>query len=403
MSITEKTEVNLGLGKGLMLMVVLILFFCIYVLFFIKISSRELVTGVIVSDTAVSYISSPFDGYIDASSASLGKTVNEGDRLYTIRRFRHSTTSGVGGPDVKANYASRIALLDARLQTQREVFGSERNSLLVQTRAFETELFFIDSQIALAKKQGELASGAFERFKKLLDNEFISPALLEDKEKEVVESKLKLEDLRRSRARLASQLEDYNIRLQTLSKKLIQATQEHEIERKSLESLRDDFDLNYIAAITSPTSGFLDSEALRVGDEVKKGQRLVAVRPHSEVFLIELDIPSSSIGFLKVGQRVQVRYDSFPYLRYGTGEGQIDFVGSAVLENPINSKQEGKQLYRAVVKANLPVSLSKTNDVKLRDRMSVQAEILVSEKSIFNWLFDPLSSASRFVTGSVLP
>jgi HlyD family secretion protein len=106
--------------------------------------------------------------------------------------------------------------------------------------------------------------------------------------------------------------------------------------------------------------------------------------------IAEVDVTNQDIGFVRIGQKVDIRVDSFPYSEYGDIKGEVLSIGSDALP-----PDETHRFYRFPVKVSL-----KTQDLKPRDGstldlqsgMAVSVNIKVNENrtvlSLFTELFD---------------
>ncbi|MDJ0845208.1 HlyD family efflux transporter periplasmic adaptor subunit [Crocosphaera sp.] len=92
--------------------------------------------------------------------------------------------------------------------------------------------------------------------------------------------------------------------------------------------------------------------------------------------IAEVNITNQDIGFVRVGQRVDVRIDSFPFSEFGDIKGEVLSIGSDALE-----PDEIHQYYRFPAKVQLDQQYLDTaeRDIPLQSGMSVTANIKVRE------------------------
>ncbi len=92
--------------------------------------------------------------------------------------------------------------------------------------------------------------------------------------------------------------------------------------------------------------------------------------------IAEVNITNQDIGFVRVGQNVDVRIDSFPFSEFGDIKGEVISIGSDALE-----PDEIHQYYRFPAKVELDQQYLKTADreIPLQSGMSVTANIKVRE------------------------
>ncbi|MEL4896348.1 HlyD family efflux transporter periplasmic adaptor subunit [Crocosphaera sp. Alani8] len=95
-----------------------------------------------------------------------------------------------------------------------------------------------------------------------------------------------------------------------------------------------------------------------------------------ENLIAEVNITNQDIGFVQVGQKVDVRIDSFPFSEFGDIKGEVVSIGSDALE-----PDEIHQYYRFPTTVKMDHQYLKTSDreIPLQSGMSVTANIKVQE------------------------
>jgi membrane fusion protein len=100
-------------------------------------------------------------------------------------------------------------------------------------------------------------------------------------------------------------------------------------------------------------------------------------------------VPSSAIGFLEKGQKVKIAIDAFPYQRFGT----IDGVITSLAESPISERMpsgETASVYMVRAKLNNSSMSAFGRREKLLVGMTLSARIIMENRSLIEWLFEPL-------------
>ncbi len=102
---------------------------------------------------------------------------------------------------------------------------------------------------------------------------------------------------------------------------------------------------------------------------------LLRIVPDDQL-IAEVNITNQDIGFVQVGQRVDVRIDSFPFSEFGDIKGEVLSIGSDALE-----PDEIYQFYRFPAKVKLDQQYLKTvhREIPLQSGMSVTANIKIRE------------------------
>lgn len=76
--------------------------------------------------------------------------------------------------------------------------------------------------------------------------------------------------------------------------------------------------------LRAPVSGLVQKVAVTtVGQVVTPAQSLVTIVPDGTPLIVEATVSNEDIGYLKIGQPVEVKVDTFPFQRYGTLKGTL--------------------------------------------------------------------------------
>jgi len=107
-----------------------------------------------------------------------------------------------------------------------------------------------------------------------------------------------------------------------------------------------------------------------------------------------LYIPSREIGFLKVGQLINIKYDAYPSQRFGFYPAVIKEINQTILTDDKEDKpiKVGEPYYK--IKAEIKTQNVKVygKDVPLNHGMTLTAAIRGEKKKIWQWVIDPVYS-----------
>jgi membrane fusion protein len=117
------------------------------------------------------------------------------------------------------------------------------------------------------------------------------------------------------------------------------------------------------------------------GQEVTVGQALIELIPAQGHLEAQLRIAPTAIGFIKSGQWVRLHYDAFPAHKFGHAQGKIVSVS-------LMTGADG--FYRAQVALERDYVQAFGQRIALRPGMSFTGEIVIEQRSLFEWLFEPL-------------
>ena len=135
------------------------------------------------------------------------------------------------------------------------------------------------------------------------------------------------------------------------------------------------------ATLLAPAALLVGAIHASLGQEVGAGQPLVELLPPHGHVEAQLHIAPPSIGFIKAGQSVRLRYDAFPARRFGQGRGKIESVS-------LLPAADG--FYRARVALEQDYVQAFGERIALRPGMTFAGEIIIERRSFSEWLFEPL-------------
>lgn len=76
--------------------------------------------------------------------------------------------------------------------------------------------------------------------------------------------------------------------------------------------------------LRAPVNGRVQSvEIAGLGTVVQAGQTAATIVPSDSPLIVEVDLPSSDVGFLKVGQKTRIKLTAFPFEEYGSIPGKV--------------------------------------------------------------------------------
>lgn len=143
--------------------------------------------------------------------------------------------------------------------------------------------------------------------------------------------------------------------------------------------------------LTAPVSGTVQHLAVHtVGGVVTPAQTLMTVVPDDQNLLVEAIVNNQDIGFVKQGQRAEIKVETFPFTRYGTLHGTVVQVSN-------DAQQDDKLGLIYTAQIVLPQNKMHIDDrwIHLTPGMAVTAEIKTGRRRIISYLLSPLIQHAR--------
>ncbi len=368
------------------------------------------VLGVIVPDRGLLRLPSPAVGTVVERRVSEGDPVRAGDVLFVVSVDK-STLKGDAQSAVQGSLDARQrSLQEARAQSQ----ALEREQVAALTRQIEDmrrELQQMDGEAELQQQRLALALKAQARLESLQAENFVSSAHVQTRAEEVLG--LRAQAVALARQRTAHQREIAALEALRREKPLQAQSQRGTIDRDLAELAQESAQSDALQRIVvrAPQTGVVTAVLAAPGDSVSPAAALASLLPEGARMQAELFAPSSAVGFLRPRQAVQLRYQAFPFQKFGHHPGQVLQVSRTPLQAaelaslPLatgttsaapnsSARPPGEPLYRITVELDRQTVQAYGVAQPLVAGMQLEADVLLDRRRLIEWIFEPLLSVS---------
>ncbi|EAN8329677.1 HlyD family efflux transporter periplasmic adaptor subunit [Salmonella enterica] len=364
-------------------------------LFFGHYTHRETVTGVIIpSNGVVNITSGKSSGVITELYVHQGDNVKRGSKLFKVINDRSIDGAGSVQEVINENIRKQIKEMSKEIDNNKILLNNGLELL-------NTTL------ILLYKKKNETLMQIKTVSDKVKEDErFISSISDVYKKKYISELDMRQQKIQYSND--IQNLKNLNIQLIDTMKQIKDG--EHQLTSLPLEySIKNGQILSRINEmrstisqnssdreniITSKSDGVVSSILFYRGQNVSIGETIISLLPSNSFFIAELFVPSNAMGFIKTGNKVVLRYQAYPYQKFGQQYGEIYQISRNILTPRELTSVTGSQIqspfYRVLVKLEhqyVPVYDKKET---LMSGMLINADILTDKRTLIEWVLEPL-------------
>ena len=289
---------------------------------------------------------------------SRGQSVKKGQILATFSSDESAQSNGaISSIELsKSNAEQELRLLDA--STRASIEAAKQNL----SRATEQE-----------KLSGNLYSEGFiTKIDYLKAKDSLSNAKA-NYENTLIETAKKRND---AKSKLLACANDYNTQQRKISMS--------NARRGDFDAKKDGYD-----AIYAPCDGIVAlAQSWGVGTMVKSSSPAFVVVPSGEKLVAKIEIPSSQMTNVKVGENVQLEIDAYPFQQFGIWRGTVGYISAASKTNP-----KGESFYEA----NVVIDQA---DAKIKSKplivgQTLLAQIVVQQKRVFIYIIDYIRGLSK--------
>jgi membrane fusion protein len=353
---------------------------------------RERVEGYLELDAGAARVSVPDAGRIAALFIKEGDEVLAEAPMAKISYDRSTQTASSTSGVITEELQQRKTILEKEQNQWRELGEQQVQQVKKRVLDLQSEVTQLDREIKLQQQRLASAHEQSKRFQQLAGEKFVSDIIARQKHDEAIDQEIRLQALKRQRATLerdlgAARMEEPSIALKSRTQVEQVARQISEIHQSLAQE-----DARRETIIRAPTTGTVTNIAVNAGQSVAAETLLATIVPKGSGLHAELLVPTRAIGFIAAGQEVVLRYEAFPYERYGQYRGVISGISRTVWSpgEKIGPLSVREAAYRISVKLDQQEVAALGQQFPLRAGMLANADILLEKRTILEWIFEPV-------------
>jgi len=346
------------------------------------------VRGVVDYQAGTARVYAPAAGELRSVLVRVGQPITAGAPLAVIALAQGPRGLGVQIDEI----THQVAELDRQLGLAAAATMSDRAGLQQQASALAETVASLERQQAIAAGQITIAEGLVGRSSRLakdgagtqrqaeeargawLSQRAANEALTE----KIITTRAALADARHRAMRIG--IDAQNVRSELLGKRATLSAQADVLARSDR------------MLVTSPVAGVVADLAAQPGQRVSAQASIATVVPREAQLEVQLYAPSRAIGFAKVGEPVRLRFDAYPYQKYGAARGKVVAISPVAVDaaavTPAIDVRE--PVFRIRVKLGEPSAPR-----VLRAGMTLSADLLMAPRPLWAMLLSPMRGGTR--------
>src|SRR6516225_12121710 len=328
---------------------------------------------VLIPATGADPIQSPRQAIISRVAVEEGQPVKTGEDLFVLR------SDEIGGWD------TQFRTLNEDLRTKQESLNRSETAYTAQLGIKSEEIEQAKSEIKFRESHAQTSRELVTRMEKLAK---------QGGESEIDLIKLKLD--------LAGSEKDLSVAQRTLQQVTLdrermeteharqRGEEQAEVEKLKvrLAALKKDLENAHqnLLTVRSPYEGVVISMDQRTtGSFVQQGQVLCQLAPKGSKPRARMTVNEAGLPRLAVAQRVRYFFEAFPYQRYGTITGKVDWISPSAV-----TSTEGSHFVALGSLDRYEISSHTGQALPLRVGMKGDAHIIVGGRTLIEYAFEPI-------------
>jgi len=367
-------------------------------LFNAEYSRKETVRGFLIPNKGVIKSFAHKGGTIEKLWVKEGDEVVKGQSLATLL-VEQSNTNGINlSIQLIEQLNEQLSLIDDEIIQHQQLKTQEIQNINDRKKALKNERWALKSQYQLTNEKLTLLQKQQKQLHKLNKQGFVSDLEKERQQQFILEAKQEKQSIVRLLLQQQDELnqvlfnlknipQQYTLRINNLKR------QQADIERQLAQAKN-----SYKYTITASNNGIVTGIQIVEGETLMQSKAqtmpLLHILPEGSELVAELLLPTRSAGFIELGNNTRLRFDAFPYQRFGFMSSEIiridrTLITSNEVQLPISLQEP---VYRLRAKLNQQQMRAFGKTFNLKSGMLFEADIMLEQRTLIEWLLEPIYS-----------
>lgn len=362
-------------------------------------TKRETMTGALIPEDGVMDIVAITTGTVVDLPIREGDSVQKGAALATV-----SSEIATKYGQTRESIAEQLTLQNDALKQERKnldtLSAETRRGYENQQRLLEQQLKKLNDIYASRVQQTRLADAQLKKMQMMRDEGYASNKQVEEQETQRLEAESRVQDVARQQIDLQQQL---TRTLQQLREQPINdLNRANDIDRRlsELKQTMMENESRRSVVLKAPQNAMVASVLIKRGQMVNAGQTLASLLPENATLQARIMVSSRAIGFIVPGQRVVLRYQAYPWQKFGQQYGVVSEVSRVSLSPQevsaiTGNSQVHEQHYMVKVRLDNQFINAYGQKVKLQPGSGLEADFLIDKRRLYEWVLEPLYALGR--------
>jgi membrane fusion protein len=372
--------------------ILLLLFFC-----FAKYTRKTSVSGQLMPSVGVVKVIATQPGVVEQRLVDDDQPVSKGQPLYLISNETHQGAQGNAQGNISAQVKLRIGSMRDELTKTIVLQQEEQRALSNKIANLKDEFDKAGLEIASQQSRHKIAEHSLELYRSLREKNYVSQENLMQKEAEVLEQRSRVESLERARIAVQREMEAQASERNSLP--LRHENQLASIQRAIAEAGQqlEENEAKRNTVVLAPLDGIATAVTAQAGQAVDSGRPLMTLVPAAAQLRAYLLVPSRAIGFINIGEKVMLRYQAYPYQKFGQATGSVlnisrTALSATELSGSTTQSSQQEPMFKITVELARQDIQAYGKQIPLQAGLLLDADIMHERRTIVEWVMEPLIS-----------
>jgi membrane fusion protein len=390
-------EVSLAQPLSIYVTTMILLSIVVAIIVFLSLSQysrKETVHGYLTPDKGIIKTFSYRSGHVERLHVNEGDNVNKGSPLATVVLNRSMPSGKELSESIITELKQQLTLLSNEASTNRVMHTKEASRLTTAISDYRQSLRVRVNLDKLLMEKLALQLQQQAQHDALYKEGYLSIIDYQSQQEKLIKVKQEVEHLKSEQLEQQSLLNNAQSELAILPN--LYALKQADLARRQseLQGQIQEAENNYRHVIRATEAGTVTSIQVSEGEFIVTNRPLMSIIPQGAQLVAELLLPTRSAGFIKLGDKARLRFDAFPYQRFGFMQSHVFQIDKSLL-------LEGEAIVPITLTEPVYRIRSQLSDQKmqaygdafqLKSGMLLEADIVLDSRSLLDWLLDPIYS-----------
>ena len=373
-------------------------------LFFAHFTRTARVNGWLLPQEGMVRVIAPRPGVVSNLHVKEGAQVARGEPLLTLSDELQSSSLGATQGQVMRGMAERRESLRDESRQQKRLLAQQTRAYADRIAALRNEEAQIEREIRLLKSRVAIAGRSEALHREQFQSGFISDMRLQLAESESLEQGARLGALERNRLTAIRERRSVEAERDDLPLKFAKEFSTLKRNISQIDQDRAEAEARREIVVAAPQDGVVTAIHAVLGARADAATPLLSIVGADTPLEAHLYSPSRAVGFVRPGQHVRLRYQAYPYQRFGHYDGVVVSVSRTALSpgdlppalasltslTGLSAGAGAEPLYRITVALASQAVMAYGAPVALQPGMVLEADVALERRRLYEWVLDPL-------------
>lgn len=355
---------------------------------------KEVVSGYLRPTAGLTKIYPAASGVVEHVYVQENESIKAGQAVARIRLDRQLSNGVALNETITQELLVQKHLLIGKINNQRALYEVSQKQHSESISSLELQVTQQTKQLISLKERIAIRQKKLAKLTQLSEKGYVSQLELSDQKDNLLAIRHQHDDLLMAVNNTKAKLRELQLQLRQLPIEHDSHMAQLDVELSGIKQSLAQSEAQRSFNVVSHRKGVITNVLTTNGAMASTGRPLLTVLPVDASLEAVLFVPTRAFGFVKPGQQTRIRYQAFPYQRFGIYHGVISRVSKSVILPSETSAPVSVQepVYQVVVKLGKQNAEAYGTAVPLQAGMLLEADIMVDKRSLFEWFFDPLIS-----------